>query len=115
MDAKDLKAIDWPKATIGGVEYTLRLTYPAHAQLLAWGFGGVDKSIPVAAWAAAMAGTFSKAGKWRSAGFDRWVDVADLLSPEETLPLAAAVEDAIKKAAPEATVAAAPGNDAPQG
>jgi hypothetical protein len=104
MDASQMKAIQWPKAKIGGAEYSLRLDYSAHAQLFAWGFGGVTH-IPAAAWAAAMAGTFDpRSGKWRSAGFMRWVDVADTLLPEEADPLMAAVDEAIKKASPGATV-----------
>lgn len=107
MDAKDMQAIDWPKATIGGVEFTLRLSYPAHAQMFRWGFGGVG-NIPIAAWAAAMAGHFDERGKWKSAGFDRWLDVADVLLDEERDPLTVAVQAAIKKAAPEAIIQAAP-------
>ena len=107
MQPTELKAIDWPKASIGGTEYTLRLSYPAHAQMFRWGFGGVS-NIPIAAWAAAMAGHFDKSGKWRSAGFERWVDVADVLLDAEREPLTAAVQDAIKKAAPEAIVQALP-------
>ena len=116
MQPNELKAIDWPKASIGGTEYTLRLSYPAHAQMFRWGFGGVS-NIPIAAWAAAMAGWFDNAGKWRSAGFERWVDVADILLDSEREPLTSAVQDAIKKAAPEAIIQAAPlpaGAAAPQ-
>lgn len=98
-----MKAIDWPTAKIDGIEYTFRLSYAAHAQLYKWGFSsGVD--IPDAAWGAAMAGRFNAAGKWRSAGFATWLEVADALLPEELKEFGAAVVDAIKKAAPDATV-----------
>jgi hypothetical protein len=41
-------------------------------------------------------------------GFDRWLDVADVLLDEERDPLTVAVQAAIKKAAPEAIIQAAP-------
>lgn len=114
MEATDLKAIEWSKATIGGVEYTLRLSYAAHAQLFAWGFGGAT-NVPIAAWAAAMAGSFNKKGAWKSAGFTRWLDVADQLTEDEQQSLMDAVDEAIKKASPASTTTimteAAPAKD----
>jgi hypothetical protein len=111
MDAAQLKAIEWPKAKIAGVEYTFRLAYPARSQLIAWGFGfgGSYPAIPIAAWAAAMAGAFDKNGKWRSAGFERWMDVTDAVQEAEIEALSTAVNEAIKKASPESIVTVDPG------
>jgi hypothetical protein len=103
MDPAQLKAIEWPKATMGGVEYTFRLSWAARAQLVAWGFSnGVD--LPTLAWAAAMAGSFGDKGKWRSAGFKKWLDLADSIEETEHAAISDAVEEALKKASPESTI-----------
>ncbi len=114
MNPAEFKPVDWPKASIGGTEYTLRLSYPAHAQLYAWGFAGVP-NVPIAAWAAAMAGHFDKKGRWKSARFENWLDVADALLDDEQQPLMDAVDEAIKKVSPESktTVQADPADQAP--
>lgn len=103
MNPTEVRAIEWPKATMGGVEYTLRLSWAARAQLVAWGFSsGLD--IPTLAWAAAMAGEFDKKGKWKSARFPSWMDLADAVADQEHPAIAAAVEDALKKALPESKI-----------
>lgn len=103
MNPEQLKAIEWPKATMGGVEYTLRLSWAARAQLVTWGFSD-GTGLPTLAWAAAMAGHFNDKGKWRSARFVSWLDLADSIEENEHAGISAAVEEALKKASPESTI-----------
>ena len=98
--------IEWPTANVGGETFTLRYSYAANYQLATWG-----KNIASATsieLAAAMAGAFVD-GKWQSAGFNRPLDLADLMEPEQETPLIAAVADALKKAYPELEVISQPG------
>lgn len=108
MEASQVQAIQWPTANVGGETKTLRRTYTTDCQMLAWGFSAVNKVVPLAAWAAAMMGTFDAAGKWRSTAWDRWTDMTDALLPEEVEPLIAATAEALKKAVPEATITVQP-------
>jgi 1-acyl-sn-glycerol-3-phosphate acyltransferase len=98
--------VDYPVATAGGRTYQFRYSKSAHFQLEAWGFElRPDRSIPALAWAAAMAGSGDAAGNWRSAAFRTPVEFVDTIGPDEDLaPLYAAVQEALKKVAPAATV-----------
>jgi hypothetical protein len=100
--------IEWPKATIGGVKdrFTLRYAYSADYQLARWGRNLASaNSLELAA---AMAGNFDADGSWRSAGFERPLDLADLMRPEEEKPLIEAVAVAVKNRYPELEVKAQP-------
>jgi hypothetical protein len=100
--------IEWPKVTIGGVKerFTLRYAYASDYQLARWGRNLASaNSLELAA---SMAGTFDTDGNWRSAGFDRPVDLADLMLPEEEKPLIEAVGLAVKNRYPELEVKAQP-------
>ncbi len=100
------QAIDWPEITVGGAKYTLRVSYASSYQLTLWGKNLA--SATAVELAAAMAGRFDDSGKWRSAGFERAVDLADLMEPGDETPVIAGCTDAIKKAYPEAEVTAQP-------
>ncbi len=102
MDPQDTKAIEWPKVNLGGRSYVLRMSFSATCQMVAWGFGEHD-AIPPAAWAAALAGNWV-GGRWRSAAWPKWTDLTDVMSEDELLPMSRAVDDALKKAYPAATV-----------
>jgi hypothetical protein len=98
------QAIDWPSITVGGQSFTLRYSYAANYQLARWGRTLADaNSIELAA---SMAGTFDSTGRWRSAGFERALDLADMLDPSDEPLIIVAVTDAIKKAYPELEVSA---------
>jgi hypothetical protein len=108
--------IEWPKITIGGVKdrFTLRYAYSADYQLARWG-----KNLASAnsmELAAAMAGTFDQDGNWHSAGFERAVDLADLMLPTEETGVVGAVAVAVKNRYPELEVKAQPipGNETAQ-
>jgi hypothetical protein len=109
-------AIEWPKITVGGVKgrFTLRYAYSADYQLARWG-----KNLASAnsmELAAAMCGTFDQDGAWHSAGFERAVDLADLMLPAEERPVVEAVAVAVKNRYPELEVKAQPipGNETAQ-
>ena len=100
--------IEWPKVTIGGVKdrFTLRYAYAADYQLARWGKNLASaNSLELAA---AMAGNFDADGNWKSAGFERPVDLADLMLPEDEQPLLKAVGVAVKNRYPELDVTAQP-------
>jgi len=98
----DPQVIDWPQITVGGRSYMLRLSYAASYQLTSWGV--TVNTANMIQLAAAMAGNFDKDGKWHSAGFKNPLDLADAMERTDEAPLIAAVEDAIKKAFPDAKV-----------
>jgi hypothetical protein len=97
-------AVEWPQVTIGGLKYTLRLSYAANYQMARWGKNLA--SATTIELAAAMMGNFDPDGKWRSAGFERAVDLADMMESSDELPVIAAVTEAIKKAYPELEITA---------
>ncbi len=74
--------------------------------LEAWGFElSPTVRIPALAWAAAMVGHVDPQGQFHSAGFKTPVEFTDTIGLEEDLtPLYEAVTEALKKAAPKATV-----------
>ena len=97
-----VQPIIWPSVKLaGGQQLTFRMSYAAHYQLARWG-----KNIATATvleLAAASAGNFDPiTGKWRSEGFERSVDLADLMELEDNQPVTDAVLEALKKALPEA-------------
>ena len=99
------KAIDWPKVQIGAETFTLRYSYSSNYQLAKW-----NKNIGTATTlelAASMAGRFDAKGKWKSAGFENPIELADLFSDLEPSTQAHtealmvdAITDALKKAFP---------------
>ena len=108
--------VTYPSVTVGGKPYQLRFAHSAWFQLQQWGYqiGNPDRPIPIAALAAAAAGEIDSAGKWRSAGFARVLDLTDAMIEGETLSsLDAPVLDALGKAAPQAalTVVQPPAKD----
>ncbi len=104
--SNQIQAIEWPKAILGGREFTFRLSYAAYVQLARWG-----KSVATATvleLGAACAGNFDAAGKWRSEGFDRPIDLADIMESQDESKLSDAVVAALKKVLPEAEVSLQP-------
>jgi hypothetical protein len=100
-------AIEWPKITLAcGETFTLRYSYASDYQLVRWGKNLASAS--TLELAAAMAGEFIAPGKWRSRGFERPVDLADLMAPEDEKPLVEAVMVAVKNRYPELEVFARP-------
>ena len=100
MEATKIQApIEWPTVVLACKRsFTFRLSYSANYQLARWGKNiGDATSIELAA---AMAGEFVE-GKWRSAGFERAIDLADIMEREDELPIMEAVTASIKKAFPE--------------
>lgn len=112
MENKDLPTqapIEWPKISVGEAkdtrEFTLRMSYAANYQLTRWG-----KNIANATaidLAAAMAGSFVD-GKWRSEGFERAQDLADLMTAQDEQGLLDAVLSALGKALPGAAISLQP-------
>ncbi len=93
-------AIDFPQLTVGGQSFTLRYSYAAEYQLARWGKNlGSATAIELAA---AMAGHFDDEGRWRTHGFERPIDFADLMDAHDEPIVIKAATDAIKKAFPEA-------------
>jgi hypothetical protein len=92
-------SIDWPVVSIGNARFTLRYSYASDYQLARWGknLASAD-SLELAA---AMAGSFTAPGEWRSAGFNRAIDLADQMLPEDEKPLIEAVAIAVKNRYPE--------------
>lgn len=110
--------VAYPTITAGGQTYQLRFAHGAWYQLQSWGFtlGDPARPIPILALAAAAAGQVDALGRWKSAGFARPLDLADAMLTGETLAsLDAPVLDALKKAAPGATltVNTPPANEEP--
>ena len=102
-----VQPIAWPSVTLGsGLKITFRLAYSAYYQLSRWGIE-IDKAT-VIELAAAAAGEFDAAGKWRSAGFVRPIDFADMLEPGDEAAISEAVVDALKKVLPEAVLSVQP-------
>lgn len=95
--------VTYPSIVVGGILYQLRYTRSATFLLQAWGMDPLHA--PALAYAAAMAGFGDAAGNWKSAGFRNPVEFTDCFSLTDDLdPIYAAVEEAIKKVAPKATV-----------
>jgi hypothetical protein len=101
-----IQPIEWPVMEIAGRKLTFRMSYSAHVQLARWGTDINRASILEAA--AAMAGTFDRNGKWRSEGYERPIDFADLMERGEEQRLLEVVTEALKKAYPELTASAKP-------
>lgn len=92
----------YPSIEVGGVTYQLRYTTTARFLMQSWGFDLRKASDLV--WAAAMAG-FDNGGIWRSAGFLTPVDFTDKIPLDQDMTaISNAVVEALKKAAPQATV-----------
>lgn len=100
-------AIIWPTVKLAcGEILTLRYSYAADYQITRWG-----KTLATATpleLAAAMAGEFTSPGKWRSRGFERAVDLADIMEPGDETPLVEGVLAAIKNRYPELEISARP-------
>jgi hypothetical protein len=93
--------IQWPTLKVGGETKTLRFSHSASFQLAKWGFSTQytdSLKIPFIALAAAMMGEFDGSGKWRSTGWERPVDLADVMQAEEIPPMVEAVREAMVKA-----------------
>lgn len=105
MDTKNIQPIAWPVVKLGDFSLTFRVAYAAHFQLAQWGKN--IASATILELAAASAGRFVD-GKWRSEGFPRAVDLADLMEDGDESRINAAVLDALKKAYPEAEIALQP-------
>lgn len=74
-----------------------------------WGLTNPGATIPALTWAAALAGFADASGGFRSAGFKNPTEFSDLLTMEDDLdPIYVAVNDALKKVAPKATVTLSP-------
>lgn len=103
--------VAYPTITAGGQTYQLRFAHGAWFQLQMWGFmiGDPEKPIPLLALAAAAAGHVDSNGKWKTVGFTRPLDLADVMLPGETpdsyFP---AVMEALGKVAPAAILALNP-------
>jgi hypothetical protein len=107
------QTIEWPVVQIGAEKFTLRYSYTSNYLLTKW-----KKTIGTATnieLAASMCGRFDSKGKWRSAGFENPVELADMLSevdPDEQTAtetaLLTAITDALKKAFPALEVAQSP-------
>lgn len=106
-------AIQWPAIQVGDERFILRYSYSTQYQLASWGKGiGTATNVELAA---AMAGRWDERGRWRSAGFAKAVELADLfadLDPEiqeqQQTAMLMAITDAIKKAFPDLEVISAP-------
>lgn len=100
-------AIQWPQVTLAcGEKLTFRYSYAADYQIQIW-----KKNLDTANWmevAAAMAGEFTAPGKWRSRGFERPLDLVDILENEDILPIMEATEKALKNRYPELELSARP-------
>lgn len=104
MTPQTVQPIKWPSVTLaGGQTLSFRLSYAAHFQLAQWGKNVATAS--VLELAAAAAGTFDPlTGKWRSEGFQRALDLADIMEGSDEALISEAVIEAVKKALPEAEV-----------
>jgi hypothetical protein len=100
-------SIEWPKVTLAcGETLILRYAYAADYQLARWG-----KTLATATpleLAAVMAGEFTEPGKWKSRGFERAVDLADLMQPSDEEPIVKGVMEAIKNRFPDLDISARP-------
>ena len=101
--------IEWPKIRVGtgkdAREFTLRMSYAANYQLTRWGKNvGNATAIDLAA---AMAGEFVN-GKWRSEGFSRSQDLADMMEPADEQGVLDAVLRGLTLAQPEAVISLQP-------
>ena len=108
-----LTAIAWPEVTIAGESYLVRYTYASDVMLSSWGKTLATATLLEAS--AAMLGNFVKPGKWRSAGFERPIDLADLFEgPDEAQKVFDAVGPAIKNRYPDLEISARqnPGSEA---
>lgn len=86
---------------MGGRRFVLRYAYAARYQMTRWGKNlGDATGIEIAA---ACAGEFVN-GQWRSTGFERALDFADLVGEGEEIAIIEAVSEALKKAYPETTI-----------
>lgn len=98
--------VDYPALRINGVDYQFRYTKSSQFSLDRWEFqwrGG--KIIPAMAWAAAMLGTVDSRGDFHSCGFVSPTQFTDMLSADDDEALIyQKVTEALKKAAPKATV-----------
>jgi hypothetical protein len=104
MTLQTVQPIKWPSVTLaGGQMLTFRLSYAAHFQLAQWGKNVATAS--VLELAAAAAGSFDPiTGKWRSEGFQRALDFADIMEPADEPLVTEALIEAVKKAVPEAEI-----------
>lgn len=103
---EQVQPIKWPSVVIAGRSLTFRVSYSSHYQLARW-----SKNVATATvleLAAASAGTFDEAGKWHSEGFERPVDLADMMTQEDEPLVSEAVLSALKKALPEAEFSVPP-------
>lgn len=99
-------AITWPTIRAGKRTFTLRYSYTSDYLLAKYGVNLA--SADAIQLAAAMAGEFVPSGEWRSEGFARPIDLADLMSPEDSTPLIEAVGQAVKNRFPELDLKTAP-------
>jgi len=96
--------VTYPSITIGGKQYQLRFAHSAWYLLSSWGYE-INAQIPIVVLAAAAAGEVGPDGRWKSAGFARPIDLTDAMIEGESLAaLAEPVLEALKKAAPKASV-----------
>ena len=102
--------VTYPRLRINGNEYEFRYTRTSQFLLESWGYELTPgKTIPVLAWAAAMAGFVDSLGKYRSAAFTRPAEFTDQIALEDDLnPLYQAVTDALGKALPKAKLELVP-------
>lgn len=102
--------VSYPALRINGNEYQFRFTRSSHLLLESWGYElSAAKRIPALAWAAAMAGTVDSQGVYRSSAFRNQTDFTDQIALEDDLTVIyAAVTEALKKAAPKATLTLVP-------
>ncbi len=111
--------VSYPSVTVGGKPYQLRYTRSSQFMLEAWGFElSPSVKIPALAWAAAMVGHVDPSGQFHSAGFKTPLEFTDTIGLEEDLTvLYEAVTEALKKAAPKATITldASPANPSGDG
>ena len=108
--------VTYPALRINGNEYQFRYTRTSQFLLQSWGYElSPSKSIPLLAWAAAMAGGVDRAGNYRSCGFKSPTEFTDQISLEDDLdPIYEAVAEALKKVAPKATLTLVPTPSADQ-
>jgi hypothetical protein len=102
--------VAYPALRISGNEYQFRFTRSSQLLLESWGYDfAAAKKIPALAWAAAMAGTVDSQGVYRSSGFRNPTEFTDQIELGDDLkPIYEAVTEALKKAAPKATLTLVP-------
>ena len=100
-----VETIDWPRLSIGGRVFILRVTFSTWYRLGEW---GLSESYNDIQFAAACAGNFDSKGKWHSADFKRPQDLVDMIADlvgdeaasEAVTAIKAAVADALGKVRP---------------